>query len=154
EVDRGFGAIGQRYEVLRALRGETVFAEHVSATGQAIYSLAAPRATGGVIYLTKASRRGIRRLLKLRTELVKVSIYQLSFAILLTVVFGRRLVRPLERLAQAAHQYPNQPLADQRLLRRRDEIGELARAITSLATDLEQRRRATAEVGADVAHEF
>src|SRR5262249_49246988 len=41
-----------------------------------------------------------------------------------------------------------------RLLERRDEIGDLARAITSLAHDLEARRRQTADLGADVAHEF
>jgi signal transduction histidine kinase len=74
--------------------------------------------------------------------------------LLLTLLLGRRIVRPLERLARAAHRYPSQPLADRRLLERRDEIGELARAMTALAADLERRRRETAEVGADVAHEL
>jgi two-component system, OmpR family, sensor histidine kinase ChvG len=63
-------------------------------------------------------------------------------------------VRPLEALAEAARRYPAQPLAGAALLERRDELGEVARAMTALASELERRRRETAEVGADVAHEF
>src|SRR5262249_13861816 len=56
EVDRGFGAVEGRDEVRRALQGETVFTERISASGQTmIFSLATPRPEGGVLYVEKAS---------------------------------------------------------------------------------------------------
>src|SRR5262249_28630793 len=102
----------------------------------------------------KASRRGIRRLFLLRRELLGLTVFQLGVALLFTWLLVRRVVRPIEQLATAARRYPAQPLAGERLLGRRDEIGEVAPAITPLAAGLERRRRETAEVGADVAHEF
>jgi two-component system sensor histidine kinase ChvG len=155
ELEHGLGPLDEREEVRRAQAGETAFAEQVSGTGQTlIFALAAPDGRGGVVYALRASRRGVRRLLVLRGELAKLWLYQLPFVLLLTLLLGRWLVRPLERLAGAARRYPQQPLADDRVLSRGDEIGELGRAMSALAADLEARRRATADLGADVAHEF
>jgi two-component system sensor histidine kinase ChvG len=119
-----------------------------------LYALAVPRPGGGVIYLEKGSHRGIRQLIVMRGQLLKLAFYELLLAVGLAAVLGRRLASPLARLARAARHYPTGPLADRRLLERRDEIGDLARAMTSLARDLEERRRQAAQLGADVAHEF
>jgi len=155
DVQRGLGPLSERAEMRRALGGESVFTEHVSPSGQIVlFTLAVPRSDGGVAYLAKASRRGIRRLFYFRADIYKLLAYQLPFALLFTLLFGYWLVRPIEQLARAAEVYPQRPLADEALLRRNDEVGALARSLTALTESLEDRRRATVQIGADVAHEF
>ncbi len=155
EVERSLEPFGARDQIRRALAGETVFAEQTSPSGQIVlFGLAVPRRGGGVAYLTKASRRGIRRLFYFRSDVYKLLAYQLPFALLFTLLFGYWLVRPIEQLARAALVYPRKPLAEQPLLRRNDEVGALARSLTALTKSLEERRRATVEIGADVAHEL
>jgi two-component system sensor histidine kinase ChvG len=154
-VDAALGPLAERSEVRSALGGETALQMRVSPSGQTVvYSVAVPRQGGGAIYVVKASRRGIRRLFLLRRELLGLTLFQLVCALLFTRLLIRRVVRPLEELARAARRYPSAPLAGEKLLDRKDEIGEVARSITTLADELERRRRETAEVGADVAHEF
>jgi two-component system sensor histidine kinase ChvG len=155
ELERDFGALAERDEVRQALAGRAAFAQRLSPSSQTVlFALATPRPGGGVVYLEKGSRRGIRRLIVLRGELAKLALYELLFAAVLATLLGRWLATPLARLARAARRYPLEPLADPQLLARRDELGDLARAMTALAADLDQRRRHAADLGADVAHEF
>jgi two-component system sensor histidine kinase ChvG len=72
----------------------------------------------------------------------------------LVLLVAWRIIRPLERLADAARRYPAAPLADAALVSRRDEIGALTRTLVLMADDLDTRRRAAADLGADIAHEF
>jgi two-component system sensor histidine kinase ChvG len=155
DLERAFGPLASRDEVQRALTGETAFVSRTSpSTRTILLALAVPRPGGGVIYLEKGSHQGMRQLIVMRSELLKLTAYQLLFAVVFAALLGRWLASPLARLARAARRYPTVALADRRLLDRRDEIGDLARAFTSLARDLEERRRQAAELGADVAHEF
>ena len=154
ELDGALGPLATRDEVRQALAGHRAFAERLSPSAETVlFALAVPR-PNGVVYLEKGSRRGVRRLIVLRGELGRLALYELVFAAAFGLFLGRRVATPLARLARAARRYPAEPLADPRLLARADEIGDLARAMTSLAHDLEARRRQTAELGADVAHEF
>jgi two-component system sensor histidine kinase ChvG len=102
--------------------------------------------------VVKVSRRGLRRLLAVHHDLAKLMLFQIALALAFAIVLGRWLVRPLEKLTDAALAYPMRPTTD--LGARNDEIGELARSYAALADALEQRRRTTAEIGADIAHEF
>jgi two-component system sensor histidine kinase ChvG len=155
DLDRAFGPPPSRDELAQALAGAPAFARRLSPSAQTVlFALAVPRPDGGAVYLEKGSRRGIRRLIVLRGELAKLAGYELGFALVLSALLGRWLATPLARLARAARRYPSEPLADRRLLERRDELGDLARAMTALASDLEERRRHAADLGADVAHEF
>ena len=90
----------------------------------------------------------------MRKQLLELVVYEVVLALPLVVLFAFGLVRPLERLSAAARRYPAAPLADPALYARRDEIGALARTLTDMAEDLDGRRRAAAELGADIAHEF
>lgn len=155
ELEQSLGAPAEREEVRRALAGEVSFTRRFSPSGETVvFTLAVPRPEGGAIQGLKASRRGIRRLLALQDELLKLTFYQLGFGVMVAVLLVRWLVRPLERLAEGAASYPRLPLADPWLLGRKDELGRLARAFSSLAHSLEQRRQATVDLAADVAHEF
>ncbi len=154
-VETALGPPELRPEVQAALAGRERFSVRADlAQPVALFALAAPLPGGGAAYVTLASQRGVRRLIVLRGELLKLTLYEVAFAALFALLFIHRVVRPLEALARAARVFPSRPLADPALLRRKDEIGALARALQSLVQDLEARRQATAELGADIAHEF
>lgn len=154
ELERSFGPVGGREEALAALAGETVFTQQSSAAGDAVmFTYAAPMEDGALV-ITKFSLRGLRRLLGLRIELMKLMAAQIVFAAIMIVLLSRWLVRPLEQLAAAVREFPDREIAVPALTERRDEIGELSRAITSLAHSLDSKRRMTAELAADLAHEL
>jgi len=144
-----------REEVRAALGGVRTFGHHLTPDGSAmLVTLAEPRLDGGVLYVLTGSVRGIRRLVLVRKQLLELVVYEIVLALPLVVLFAVGLVRPLERLSAAARRYPAAPLADPKLYARQDEIGALARTLTDMAEDLDGRRRAAAELGADIAHEF
>ena len=144
-----------REEVQAALAGNRTFGRHLTPDGSAmLLTLAQPRPDGGVLYILAGSYRGIRRLVLVRRQLLELIVYEIVLALPIVVVFAFGLVRPLERLSSAARRYPAAPLADPKLYARKDEIGALARTLTEMAEDLDGRRRAAAELGADIAHEF
>ena len=144
-----------RDEVRAALGGVRSFGRHLTPDGSALLiTLAEPRPDGGALYILTGSYRGIRRLVLVRKQLLELVVYEIVLALPLVALFAVGLVRPLERLAAAARRYPAAPLADPQLYARKDEIGALARTLTDMAEDLDGRRRAAAELGADIAHEF
>ena len=107
ELERALPPISTWEEVQRALRGESAFGVHSAPGGQVVlFSFAAPTSDGGVRVVLRGSHRGVRRLLELRPELAKLAVYQLGFALLIALVLGRWLIRPLERLADNAARYP------------------------------------------------
>jgi two-component system sensor histidine kinase ChvG len=145
----------EREEVRAALAGTRASGQHLTPDGSAmLLTLAEPLPGGGVRYLLTGSHRGIRRLVLVRKQLLELVVYEIVLAVPLIAVFAFGLVRPLEKLGVAARRYPAAPLADPKLYARRDEIGALARTLTDMAEDLDARRRAAAELGADIAHEF
>jgi signal transduction histidine kinase len=145
----------EREEVRAALAGTRTFGRHLAPDGSALLlTLAVPRGDGGVLYILSGSYRGIRRLVLVRKQLLELIVYEIVLALPIVVLFAFGLVRPLERLSAAARRYPAAPLADPKLYARKDEIGALARTLTEMAEDLDGRRRAAAELGADIAHEF
>lgn len=156
QADGLLGPVGQRAEVRSALAGDPSFSVSLSPNGQTVaMSFAAPVAGDGtVVLLTKASHRGVRRLLVLRREMTRLTLYQGIAALIATMVLGRWLVTPLEKLAKAARAFPHQPLARPELLNRKDELGQLARSMADLASTLESRRREAVDLAAELAHEF
>ena len=143
-----------RDEVRAALGGVGVRAAPDARRIGAAADAREPRPDGGALYVMSGSYRGIRRLVLVRKQLLELVVYEIVLALPLVVLFAVGLVRPLERLSAAARRYPAAPLADPTLYARKDEIGALARTLTDMAEDLDGRRRAAAELGADIAHEF
>lgn len=75
----------------------------------------------------------------------------LILAVLVTIVVGGRLVRPLRALAEAARR----PAVNQRVpVTTRDEIGYLATALNELAERREQSEQQRQAMVSDVAHEL
>jgi two-component system sensor histidine kinase ChvG len=144
-----------RDELQQALTTGSATAARPTDSGQTVVvSVARRLSDGSVLLLERASHRGVRQLLLTRRQLGKLMLYQVFFALAAGVVLARWLVRPLERLTARAQAYPSQALAEPSLLKRPDEVGQLARAFTELTRQLEQRRLETVNLAADVAHEL
>jgi two-component system sensor histidine kinase ChvG len=102
--------------------------------------------------------RDIRALV--RAERFSIGLYfliVLAFSVLLSLFLARTIVRPLQHLANAAQQVRlgrSSAVHVPRLPSRRDEIGQLARALSDMSSALRQRIDATEAFAADVAHEI
>ena len=154
-LDTNLGSPSMREEVLRARVGAPVGISRTSEGGQSlVVSWAQTLPDGSVLLLERANHRGVRQLLLVRNQVVKLVLIQLVVALLIVVVLGRRLVSPLERLAAGARGYPARAIADPPLLAREDEFGQVARAFNELARSLEARRAQTVQLAGDLAHEL
>jgi two-component system sensor histidine kinase ChvG len=93
---------------------------------------------------------------------VRYSFFQVSLGVLVvTILIGyflsRSITRPIAQLAKAADEVRmsnTKQITLPQLVKRNDEIGELARDITLMTQDLQDRAVATAGFAADVAHEI
>ncbi len=75
-------------------------------------------------------------------------------AIVLAMLFSRRVVRPIETLSRAAHQLAGGNLSVRSGIVRDDEIGHLARAFDRMAAAVEQLDQMKGEFVAHVSHEL
>jgi two-component system, OmpR family, sensor histidine kinase ChvG len=81
----------------------------------------------------------------------------LAMTLLLSIFLSRTIARPLKRLAVAAERVRlgrGRDVAVPRFLGRRDEIGELSRALSDMTHALHNRMDATESFAADVSHEL
>jgi two-component system sensor histidine kinase ChvG len=150
-------------EVERALGGAYGAATRLSPGGQrsvTLYSAVPVRAgsdVSGVVLVSQSTWRILQRIYDVRLRMFTVVVLSLGFAVGLMAVASLTIVTPLRRLRDDA-----ESLADRRgrLVRRfrgvdrRDEIGELARALDELTGRLEAHLRFTERFSADVTHEF
>jgi two-component system sensor histidine kinase ChvG len=150
-------------EVDRALGGAYGAATRLSPGGQRSVTLysALPIRAGpdvvGVVLVSQSTWRILQRIYDVRLRMFTVVVISLGFAVGLMAVASLTIVAPLRRLRDDA-----ESLADRRgrLVRRfrgverRDEIGELARALDDLTGRLEAHLRFTERFSADVTHEF
>jgi len=124
-----------------------------------VLSAAAALATrpGHVLLLT-SNARDITRLVRAERSILGIILGSvLIVSVLLSLFLARTIVRPLQRLALAAHRVRlgrAREVVVPRLPARRDEIGMLARAVSDMSQALRQRIDATEAFAADVAHEL
>jgi two-component system sensor histidine kinase ChvG len=145
-------------EAVRAqATGEVQTAIRRSPVRTPIISAAVPVPGRGVLLLTSDERDVIRTV---RAERFWLGVVLLGTAILtvsLSLWLARTIVRPLRRLALAAHRVRlgrSREVQVPRLPSRKDEIGTLARALSDMSQALRQRIDATEAFAADVAHEM
>jgi len=124
-----------------------------------VLSTAAPltEEPGRVLLLT-SNARDITRLVRAERSILGMILGSvLIVSVLLSLFLARTIVRPLQRLALAAHRVRlgrAREVVVPRLPARRDEIGMLARAVSDMSQALRQRIDATEAFAADVAHEL
>ncbi len=114
--------------------------------------------TVGIVVLTRVAREVDNALFTIRMSILSLTVIALVLTVALSWYLSRTIARPLLRLARAAHDMREgrgrAGTVSRRLLGRRDEIGELAQALSESATALWTRMDAIERFAADVAHEI
>lgn len=114
-------------------------------------------APGGKILLTSNARDITRIVRAERSSVVLVIFAAALVSILLSLFLARTIVRPIRKLARAAVRVRlgREPeITIPRMPGRRDEIGQLSRALTDMSGALRHRIDATEAFAADVSHEI
>jgi len=116
------------------------------------------RNTVGIVLLTREAREVDDSLLTVRTSILGLFALALVLTVGLSWYLSLTIARPILRLAGAAHDMREgrgrSGTVPPALLRRTDEVGELAHALTESAAALWARMDATERFAADVAHEI
>ena len=149
--------LGAWPEAVRARAGGTVVTEMRHAPDLTpVWSAAAPLGNE-VLLITMNDRDYTRTVRSQRRSLLVAMALAILLSVLLSLFLARTIVRPLRRIALAAHRVRlgrarevNVP----RLPSRRDEIGLLARAVSDMSQSLRQRIDNIEHFAADVTHEL
>ncbi len=116
------------------------------------------RHTVGIVLLTREAREVDDSLLTVRTSILGLFALALVLTVALSWYLSLTIARPILRLAGAAHRMQEgrgrASTVPEPLLRRTDEVGELAHALAESAAALWARMDATERFAADVAHEI
>lgn len=121
-----------------------------------VWSASAPAGTWTLL-LTANDRNFTRVVRKQRASLAIAMLVAIVASILLSLYLARTIVRPLRRIAVAAHRVRlgrAREVKVPRLPSRRDEIGMLARAVSDMSQSLRQRIDKIEAFAADVTHEL
>lgn len=112
---------------------------------------------GGVLLATDNDRTFTKTIRRQRGLIIGAMAIVIAISVFLSIFLARTIVRPLRRLAIAAHRVRlgrarevNVP----RLPKRTDEIGLLARAVSDMSQSLRQRIDNIEAFAADVTHEL
>lgn len=121
-----------------------------------VLSAAAPVA-GGALLVTSNERSLVRSMRSQRAALGIAMAVAIIVSVLLSLFLARTIVRPLRRIALAAHRVRMGRAREVRVPRlpsRRDEIGLLARSVADMSQSLRQRIDNIEAFAADVTHEL
>ncbi|MFN0253365.1 MAG: sensor histidine kinase [Kofleriaceae bacterium] len=158
--------LASRTEIKTALAGRYGAATRLWDNQDRVYLFSAlpvvdsrTKQTTAIVYVTRSTHDVKLQLYALRTGLVRLLIASIVGTALLTLLLATTIARPLGQLTRrakriAARQPVETPTGDDRLARRRDEVGELARAVGTMTTELERRARDARTLAADISHEF
>ncbi len=114
--------------------------------------------TVGIVLLTREAQEVEESLLAIRLSIIALFGLALALTVLLSWYLSLTIARPILRLADAANNMREGKgrtgSVSTSLLARRDEVGELANAVSDSASALWARMDATERFAADVAHEL
>jgi len=142
--------------VQAAAKGKAVSAVRNAPDMTPVLSAAVPVA-GNVLLLTDNDRAFTRTIRRQRAALAATMVALILLSTLLSLFLARTIVRPLRKLAIAAHRVRlgrSREVRVPRLPSRADEIGLLARAVSDMSQSLRQRIDNIEAFAADVTHEL
>ncbi len=133
-----------------------------TADGRLLVSVSEPvlhdRTNVGILLLTREAREVDDSLVAVRMSILELFVLALALTVGLSWYLSLTIARPILRLADAARSMREGQgragTVPRFLLKRRDEIGELAGALSESARALWARMDATERFAADVAHEI
>jgi two-component system sensor histidine kinase ChvG len=118
---------------------------------------AAAAVDGGVLFVTENDRAFTRTVRSQRAIIASAMAVLVAISVFLSLFLARTIVRPLRRLALAAHRVRlgrSREVNVPRLPSRSDEIGLLARAVSDMSQSLRHRIDNIEAFAADVTHEL
>lgn len=147
------------WDILERMRGDNRTVSAVKlADDRTPVILAATALPDGRQILLSNNARDITRIVRAeRGDVVLVIFFAALVSILLSLFLARTIVRPIGKLARAAIRVRlgREPeITVPRMPERRDEIGQLARALSDMSGALRSRIDATEAFAADVSHEI
>jgi len=151
---------GNYPEVRLAINGDIADAVRRRADGGLVLSVAVPiqhyRKVLGALLLTADNGEVETAVRGVRFTIVEAFAIAFVITVLLSLYLAQTIARPLRRLADAAERIRRhgRQVTIPAFTRRRDEIGDLARALNDMTGALWQRMDATERFAADVAHEI
>jgi two-component system, OmpR family, sensor histidine kinase ChvG len=151
---------GDFSEIRAAQKGRVSSVLRRRADGVIVISVAAPIPgfeQRNIVLLTADTRDLVRLVRRERMSSFQLFCLTLAMTLLLSIFLSRTIARPLKRLAVAAERVRlgrGRDVAVPRFLGRRDEIGELSRALSDMTQALHTRMDATESFAADVSHEL
>ena len=148
-------------ETARALEGEAGAALRDAGDRGLVISVAVPvqhfKKVLGALMLS-ADDADIRQSVReVRFAILQVFVLALAFTVLLSLYLARTIARPVRRLAETAREVRHglgRRVAIADFTGRRDEIGNLSRAVSDMTEALYRRLDAIEAFAADVAHEI
>lgn len=146
-------------EAMLALRGEVVASERFNDRGERIISVSAPiRLVGAVVGALTLETSDIAGIIAAeRAALLPFIIVAVMVAVITSTLLTAVIARPLRKLSLASDRVRTgaaERLNLGSLSGRRDEIGDLAKAMEAMTETLHDRIQANERFAADVAHEL
>jgi two-component system sensor histidine kinase ChvG len=149
-------------EVQRAYQGEIATAVHLDPTTQGLVMTAAVpvqhyKQVLGVVLLSAGSTEIEQAVRSVRFAILKLFLGAFGITVLLSLYLAGTIARPVRLLAAAAEQVrrgQGRQFAIPDFGNRRDEIGDLSRALRDMTAALWQRMDAIEHFATDVAHEI
>ena len=142
-----------------AIVGEASSGQRLTESGRRVVSVSVPiQRVSAVVGILTVEASDVEAIIRAeRAALIPFALVAILVAVLSAVLMTVTIARPLRRLAAAADQVragDSARLEMPALERRRDEIGELASALSSMTDALRQRIESNERFAADVAHEL
>src|SRR5213076_309315 len=144
-------------EAVRALERNRSATEVRNAPDMTPVISAAVPVNGGVLLATNNDRSFTHAVRRQRAGILTAMAGVILLSVFLSMFLARTIVRPLRRLAIAAHRVRlgrSREVNVPRLPDRIDEIGMLARAVSDMSQSLRQRIDSIEAFAADVSHEL
>ncbi len=110
----------------------------------------------GFLYLKDRKRSALEKIFlsSVNRSITLAAIISVLGAILLTAIYSRRTLNPIQEITSAAEKIKRGDLDQEVKVTSRDEVGELASAFNSMAEELKQQERLRKNMVSDVAHEL
>jgi two-component system sensor histidine kinase ChvG len=154
--DARLGPLADRPEVLSASAAEPHSDCRTTLEGTLLVCHAVmKRADGAIVHASTSSRRTVRALYDLRSQMLRLTLGLVPFAVLVAWLLGRGIVKPIRALGAQARARARDPEAALRL----DEVGDaevrdLAVAFNELLARLQDRQSKNQTFTTDLVHEL
>jgi two-component system sensor histidine kinase ChvG len=108
----------------------------------------------GAVYLTRSTVPVLASMHRLRRGLIKIFLVIIAITTVISLFLAATIARPLGKLLATAKSVAAGARGESLRLDRRDEIGDLSRALDEMARRLDARAAESAALAADISHEF